>query len=629
MIRFRFNGTPILGRIYGLDNISLIITPADDARLNQVEISTDLTFYDDGFDIIYAQLIQPQNGIYNYITVEIFDDCCNTFLPQKYYLRGDKINWCEGECYCTAILICDDNDRAIANCISNTIVSDNRNNFFTNGQFPLVPYCIEFRPSALQDIVIAFGALLMLVVDIITGVVLIFIAVVSVALTAICAVVQAVVFLVNAVANLYTTIANFINNTIIHFLNQIPFVNISPLNVNALSNVNISSTFCQGFLVQPFQYTQDILDIRAKIAPLIEGCGRKQPSPLVRDYINNVCTICGASAFVSSVLNNPANEYYQLLYWNAPSKKGDRTPPNYIWDNRPTKTGAEFLDDLGLAFNSKWFVKNGQLLFENEYFWQIQPVFFDTTANPEAILERPCYRMSDSQSYAGIKVEYQVDGIDWVGNEALAWYKHNVSYNQLHGYHPTWKGINTKELAFGAVRFRNDLFELDVLSWWGQVGIINTLFGGGLSASGDYLLINNGTSSMPKLLIWDNVNTPWNNARVKDYGTNKGRNYPMQLRESSLDHRYSSTDPVPAHPEPQDLTGNLWDFHKLDDPFINPYQLIDFTFTGRLDCTHLGTASVRQLVLLRPHENGQVMQGRIDRIELNLSTRQMIISGKV
>jgi len=628
MIRFRFNGTPILGRIDGLDSLTLTITPADDARLNQTEISSDLTFYDDGYDIIYAQLIQPQNGIYNYITVEIFDDCCDSFLPQKYYLRGDKINWCEGQCYCTAILICDDNDRAISNCISNTIVSDNRNNFFTIGQFPLVPYCIEYRPSALQDVVIVFGTILMLVVDILTAVALIISILIIVAL-AVCAVIQAIVFLVNTLANLYGTIVNFINNTVIHFLNQIPLVNISPLNVNALSNVNISSNFCQGLLAQPFQLSQDILDLRSKIAPLIVGCGRKHPTPLVRDYINNVCTICGVSSFVSSVLNNTANEYYNLLYWNAPSKKGDRTPANYIWDNRPTKTGTEFLDDLGLAFNSKWFVKNGQLIFENEYYWQNQPVFFDTTANPDAILERPCYKMSESQSYAGIKVEYQIDGSDWVGNEAIAWYKHNVNYNQLHGYHPTWKDVNNKQLPFGAVRFRNDLFELDILSFWGTIGFVNTIYGNALSSSSDYMLTNNGTGSLPKLLIWDTYNTPWNNARIKDYGSNLGRNYPMQLRESSTDHRYSSSDPVPHHPQPHDLIGNLFDFHKLDDPYINPYQLFDFTVTARLDCAHFGTASVRQLVLLRPHLDGQVMQGRIDRIEFNLSSRQMIISGKV
>jgi hypothetical protein len=600
VIRFYFNGQAVNSRIDGLDDFTIELAQPEENMGSSLAVSTEVTFYDTAYETIYQTCIRPVNGIWQTITVSIYDECCEQFLPQKFYIRGDKVEWCEAECYCTVVLIPAQPDRDIVNCIKSTVVSDDRNGYFSSREFNKVPYCIEYRPSILQDTVIILTILVLLIVD---YYIILFTPVILSIIAAIYAFCLALVVIQNA----FNFFANAFNSAIQSY-NSIPILPNLNWHINP---INIVSPFCQQLIFNPGAIINDIKDFYQRLIDNVIGCGRKHPTPYVRDYIENVCTICGASGFSSSILNNPASEYYNSMYWYAPSKKGDRTPPKLGIEkaNRPMDKGDAFLGKLAQEFNAEWWVDNGVLYFESKYYWQNLPVFFDTTNNPSALLERPCYNYNANNAFAAQTVKYQIDGIDWVGDEAINEHQYHINYALTYGYNPAWVDCNVKDLLFGADRYREDGIERDVLSDYGSIGLVNTFLGGQLTATNDFQLLNNGTATLPKLIIADTYNYPVNNMRVKDY-PGRGRNYPYRI------------DPT--------QTGNLWDFHKLDDPTINAPRLFDFNFTAKLDCAHLGTLTVRQTVVLRPRDqSAPPVLGYLKRISLNLGKRQMKLYGEV
>jgi len=146
------DGNLITGRIDGTENFSVTIRRADEAGRLSKSFSSELTFYDDGYNYIKTNLIDDPNGFSKSVKVKVYDDCCREAVFEG-IIKGDSLDWCEPGCYVTANLV---EDESVVNCVRSTIIWDNFDGFLNKSQ-PVVRYCIEMRPNFIQYILIGLA----------------------------------------------------------------------------------------------------------------------------------------------------------------------------------------------------------------------------------------------------------------------------------------------------------------------------------------------------------------------------------------------------------------------------------------------------------------------------------------
>ena len=155
MLQVKINGTPIQGRIEGLEDFTLNYSRDSETGRTQKSYTNQLKFYDDAFNIIYPLMVANPNGLQQSANVEIWDDCCNAPVYRDLIIRGDMVDFCTGDCFVTARLTRQDPDELIYQCLNKYEISSNKNGYFNhqpNNQpkFPLVVYCNELRPNWLM-----------------------------------------------------------------------------------------------------------------------------------------------------------------------------------------------------------------------------------------------------------------------------------------------------------------------------------------------------------------------------------------------------------------------------------------------------------------------------------------------
>jgi hypothetical protein len=351
---------------------------------------------------------------------------------------------------------------------------------------------------------------------------------------------------------------------------------------------------CDQILQDPTYLLDGLKEIYDSLLQSFIGCGRKHPTPLYRQYIENACQICGINQFNSSILNDPNSEYYNALYFNAPADAGDRQAVGYISENRPTATMSSWLDIIAKDFNARWWISQNQLYFERKDFFLSQPVIYDAVVNASTgdILEGVCFSYNEGKLFSSIKVEAVMDALDDVGNEDRNRYTVYIDF----GSNPNWEGANKKALSYSPARFRNDGVEFDVLSFFGNSKFVNFLFGGQLTGTDQYLLMAKGTASNPKMLIWDGQS--YTDAIIRKY--NGVQNMPAMVNSGQSD---------------------LYDkFHRIDDPNQNPFRFWNAEFTIRANCQLVQQLDVNRTVRLStPY--GAVVNARINQINANLGER--------
>ncbi|MFM9060652.1 MAG: hypothetical protein ACKOQP_03200, partial [Bacteroidota bacterium] len=75
-LKIELNGALITGRIDGIDNFVINYRQNDDDGTVVKSYSSELTFYDDGYQLLYSNLINNPNGFNTEVTVKIYDECC-------------------------------------------------------------------------------------------------------------------------------------------------------------------------------------------------------------------------------------------------------------------------------------------------------------------------------------------------------------------------------------------------------------------------------------------------------------------------------------------------------------------------------------------------------------------------
>ena len=442
--------------VEGTRSLTINITVEDERNGRQSKaMSGELTFYGSAYAAIKAAIIDDPGGKMVDLPLDIYEDCSTpNILVFRGVLKGNTVGWCDDGCSCTGTAVEKTEQTDAMDCIMSTLIADNRNGFRSQ-QHPRMSYCDDPRPGAMHQTLLILGAILKTIMLALTPVVIIMTVIVSVI------------------------------NLIIDAVNVLPGVNIDHIDFDGDSSTN---------LLDEWQNLQTKLELN------MIGCARKHPSPLVRSYILNVCSICNLN-FQSSVLNTPGNPYYNSVLFSAPVMEGSKDgSTTYIDDNEPIKTLDVFLDELADVFNAGWRIQGTILRFER--IDQLPPsapwIDLDTLKAQKRLIGDVCYNWQTEDIPAFAMIGFMQDMSDGVGNEARKRYEHVFEWNNP--FNPAQRGEQRLTFQYGMLRQRNDGGP-DGLKGWEQAPL--NFYYPSIASTTQYIQLMRGTASMPKLLIWD------------------------------------------------------------------------------------------------------------------------------
>jgi len=571
-------GIELTGKIEGLDSLSVTHNRSGANGVQTIAFSSEMSFYDDGYELIKTNLIDNPNGNLNALEIEIFDSCCDDaiFIGT---IKGTNIEWCEDDCYVSAQAVELNDTEAQLKCLKSTIIhadkhsnSENPDNF-KKQTFLQFTYCNEMRPQFIQDILIILSLFAELI-------------------------------------HRSTSIISRIIGKIIGFLVGL-FGDITGVETDGITTL---LTLRQTALEQ--------------IQIMITGCGRRHPTPLVNQYIRNVCDICGVG-FTSSILNDVNSEYHTLAYLNAPVKRGHigqtrlldffgiKNTFDVIEDNLPLKTGTEFLDDLKPVFNAEWRIINGTLIFERKDYFNSSNVTWKTTGSMN-ITDGICYSWDGSEKPpASARFQYSEDLVDNVGDEARGLYNEIVSWQGSKNQ----EGIHEVNLSFGAARTRNDGIDRDVISFWNNITKNLPFIGDNLALAAQFnnsLIMQSGKTAFPKLILWDEESLFFNAYVKRDYNVSPYSNY------LDLPHPDRPNYPMYFDANRNTQFKNLYEFHKIDDPRTQIQRNKTYEFEATFVCSDLDTFDISKNLVLPGN-----FVGTMETVVIDYSQKTLNIKGKV
>jgi hypothetical protein len=572
-LQVRLNGTPIRGRIEGLESFSVTYSRDESTGATQKAYTNELKFFDDGFDLIFNTLVASQQGLYKYIKVQIWDECCNDFVYQDFIIKGDSVDYCTGDCFVTARMTRKDPDERIYDCFKRTPIttdlenpdgSVNNSHWLVNPNSPIaipqVPYCNEMRPASIWYVLLT--------------------------------VVLVVFFLLGILNNIINLIIGNNNN---------------PLNA-----------------------------LMVFIGQNVSGCGRKHPSPYIYNYIGEATKYCGCdqnTPFVSSFLNNVNSPYHSTLFVNAPARPGinvNNSTTRYIVENRPRQTITEYLDMVAKDFNALWWVENGVVYMERKDFYLTAPVILDAIAESKKgnILNGACFKYNQGTLYASQRIQAQEDGTEKTGNSLLNYYGLFLDYVKIHGQpqgSEAWNGVKEVQLSYAPTGFRPDDSLLDRYPF---IGLLQTAFPS-INQFQGVAVFQDNEFAIHKYFEADPT-SPDNFKKARQgsisyYNFNTNSFYTVP--GGSYNSIYWVNEQSIFSQNPNKPPNIYNDFHAIDDPINNPYRFWDYEIEAKMDCVMVKNLSVNRTVRIQtPY--GTSVQGKINTIIANFGDRTIRITGE-
>lgn len=593
-IVIKLNGTVITGRIDGVEQFNVTWRENDDDGGLAKSYSSELRFYDDGYSILKPILIDDVNGFNNTVDVQIFDECCGRLVFDG-QITGDGIDWCDPECWISANVVA---KKEALNCVRSTLLTDNHNGFMSREQ-KKVRYCVDIRPDFILPILIFIFMILNIVIY-----------TVLIPLSAVVVVIQSIAFVVCVVVCAVSpgcTLADCQGGT---WTNP----------TGAFSEISGWFTDFKNRLIQ---------------------CQWYHPTALVRDYIQNVCEKCGLT-FQSSILNNPASPYFNLLLFSAPIRKGykpSETNGLLISENTPIETLDTLMTrHLNPMFNAKYWIVGNTLVFERKDFFTGSSTWIDAEQmlmDGRIIENQICFSWIDRERYSFADYKYSPDGSDLIGNEAAERYEDIVEWNPA-PTSPSQSGSLDLLLTSSPARFRDDGAGPDPLGEY-QTGLVNTLFGNAIANSRDLLMMNQHTAFNYKFMIW-NPGSGLDNATIQ-------RVYPTTFTGGPVIGTYYQTitggdtwfEDAPLNDQKlfnypmffnANNTNNLYTlFHYIDNPRLAGTKLFNFNFTFSFDCGEFDAIDFSKSIRLRVGNN--IKFGEIKELQIDFVKRTIGVSGIV
>lgn len=515
----------------------------------------ELVFVGEDYDYLYSKLVTDANALENKVTMKMVNDCCGGLQEYEFTISHKGLKWCEGSCEVKAVAAEKTTAEDMYTCLKNTMIWDDYAGFKSK-QHPRITYCNELRPNWMHDVLIllsiATGTSILVFIPLIASVI--------------------------ATFNTINGILSWLNSNLGTSFNLISFNGQTQIDANTLNSYwNLLLSF-------------------------IVGCGRKHPSPLVRDYATNVCTKCGLT-FKSSIFD-PSSDYHNLVYLNAPVHKGTLATDNttyWIEENKPLLNGTKYFNELKSVFNAKYKIVGTDLVFERRDYFIPKTPWLDLTTYEG--VRSVCWNWSEKTRYAYGVFYYQKDGINWVGNEARDRWGDYVDWNIP--YSTLQKDSFEPLVPFTAARFRSDGIDRDVLNsyeWLPSIGPI-------IKQYQNTLLMNSHNSFIPMLLIWE-PSSGISNAKVKTsypnpfVTANQAYNFPMWMRQGASNSLYER-------------------FWAIENPKSSGFQGMDFVAEVSFDCDLLNLIDIDGTIKTSKGD------AEIKEISINFDTNTLIITGTV
>jgi hypothetical protein len=591
-IVIKLNGTVITGRIDGIEQFNVTYRENDDDGGLVKSYSSELKFYDDGYLLLKNILIDNPNGFINEVNVELFDECCAQPVFTG-YIVGGSIDWCDPECWISTQVV---QARPELNCIKSRLIYDNELGFLNRPQKKL-RYCLDLRP----DWILGFLFNVYAIFNILIYAILLPLSLVVVAIQSIAFVVCSVVCAVSP----NCTFADCQGGT---WTNP----------VGAFSEIS-------GWL-------DDLQDRMIK-------CQWYHPTPLVRDYIKNVCDVCGLT-FQSSILNDPASPYYNLMLFSAMIRRGYKpgdTESRLISENLPIETLDTLMNrHLKPLFNAQYWIVGNTLVFERKDFFATSAQWIDAEqmlADGRIIDNQICFSWIDTPKPAFGQYTYSMDASDLLGNETKLRYDEIVEWNSPAS--DTQSGSLDRVLLSSMARFRGDWAAPDTFDLFYNTPYFNTVFGGAIANSEGLLLMSQHTAFNYKFMIWDPASGD-ENAKIKgdwsDYGI--GQVGVGQLFSPPLDD-YTYMAQIPSnrlfnYPMwfKEGIPLNLYTrFHFIDNPRLPGAKMYNFNFTFGFDCGEFDAIDFSKSIRIRV--GNSIKFGEIKELQIDFVRRTIGVSGIV
>lgn len=542
------NGERIYDLVDGLKSTNVSQEATDDGGKPSRKFSKELKFFGRAKEIVTKELIDVQNGANKQIPFVLYDDCCtsSTGGPYEHFrgvIRGDNVDWCDGDCFVSATA---SEDTAQIDCLESTVIYDNTYGF-QQKEHPRMNYCLEFRPGIMHHLFIILGLSIITVFQPI----------------------RLVVFILDILIKIVGKVIK---------------------------------------LKQPLKggLSAELTDFNDLLSEMITGCGRQHPSPLIRDYLENVCKVCGLS-YNSSILTDPASDYFNTVMLNAPVEKGDRKNSNFKEENAPIFSGTDYLALINQVFNSQYIIENNAVLQERrDHLKNLLGTWIDyEQIKAEGRLKKLlCNTWNGDEKPSFGRFEYSQDATDWVGNEAKNYYNDIVEWNKP--YSSAQKGSKHVLLPLSMPRFRNDGLDDDVLTFWKDVPFINRA----IQENKNALIMNNGTCFYPKFLIWDGQSTK--NSFVKKFDGKY--NFPLTFSEQN-----NAKGTVQSTRKPNtNLYPRFWE---IDNPRTSDIQGFDWSFEFYYTCEELRAYNINKSVKLPKGD------GAIKSVDFNIEEQTIKVSG--
>lgn len=371
-------------------------------------------------------------------------------------------------------------------------------------------------------------------------------------------------------------------------------------------------------------------------------CNWYHPTPLVRDYIQNVCRKCGLT-FESSILNDPGSPYFDLLLFSAPIQKGFKpsgTEAKLIEQNYPIETlDTLFTRHLNPIFNAKYWIVGNTLVFERKDFFSNTNQWIDAEQlliDGRIVDNQICFSWIDKPQKAFAIYKYSMDAFDITSNEAGGRYEDIVEWNPP----PTsarQKDALELTLLSSKSRFRNDAAGPDVLLEAGSNFLFSLTTNSFIQSTNGNLLMANHTASNYKFIIWNagsgnefaranfNYSTAFTNGNVVRPYWPPGIENPLILPNQFV-------PPVNLYNYPmsfnEDNANNLYTlFHYIDNPRLPGTRLFNFNFTFSFDCGEYNNIDFSKSIRLRVGQN--VKFGEIKELQIDFVKRTIGVSGIV
>ena len=466
------NGIPQnLDDFDGTEGISFSYRRKNDSGESGLSFSPELKVSGAAFTYLRSIFIDVPNPELTSALFDAYSDCCFNDDGSPVHLftgiiKGDEIQWCEYPGCEITITVLDNTEDALAlACLKNTMIWDKVTPFgggpntLGEDQFRTAPkttYCYDIKPAFLQELILLFAILMIVVLYPIA-------LVVGVILTA----VNALIFIVGG-----TPIGNG--------------------NVNAID---------------------DAIGLVQQIQQLIVGCGYKHKTPFIHSYLSNICAICGLN--LQSSVFGPGGDYNNTMRLDAQYKPGRLTDTRILSAyelNKPNLNGLQFIEELK-QFNLDWKVSGSALIIERKDFFS-GGTWIDMEQLNDSEIVSLCFDAFTDPARAYAEYMYSKDGIDNTGDETNPdWVEKVIDWNVP--VNPAQRGLYSVTFRYSTAQFRLDSGR-DGISPLDKP-IYNT-FLPALNQFQNVMLMERGLAGYPRLLQWDGVSDV-NDARIKKYAS--------------------------------------------------------------------------------------------------------------